>query len=122
MKQRLLLSAILVAFVFSACNSTPKTKAGADETTVKTEKTEKKVDCLIGVFGYTENNFEMTFTFNEDRTGKEVYSAEDVRPFTWSYKDGNPVIVYDGETNEWPFVLDCENKELTIMGVKYKKK
>ena len=116
MKKTLFLSIILMALFITACNSTPKSNG---TTAVAAEK---KPDCLTGTWGHIENNNEMTFTFNEDKSGKEVYSADDIRSFSWTMKDGNPAIVYDGETNEWQFTLDCEKQELQIMGIIYKKK
>lgn len=122
MKKALFLAVIMIALVISACNNKPKANAPADPATATTTTSEKKSDCLNGTWGYTENDTERIFIFNEDKTGKEVYSAEEIRPFTWTYKEGNPAIIYDGETTEWQFVLNCETKELTIMGIAYKKK
>jgi hypothetical protein len=112
MKKLVFLLTIVLAIGITACKSTPKADA----------KGETKTDCLIGTWGYVENGFEMTFTFNEDKTGQEVYSASDTRSFTWTYKDGNPTIIYNGETTEWPFALDCSAKELKVMGISYIKK
>lgn len=122
MKKTVLISFAIMALIIAACNNTPKTNAAADEKNPPAEKTELKADCLIGTWSLIENDAEKTFTFNADSTGNEVYSAEEIRPFKWSYQEGNPVIVYDNETNEWKFELDCENAELKIMGVIYKKK
>jgi len=112
MKKLAFLLTVVLAIGFAACKSNPKTE----------NKAQTKSDCLIGTWGHTENGFEMTFTFNEDKTGQEVYSATDVRKFTWTYKEGNPTIIYDGESTEWSFGLDCAAKELKVMGITYAKK
>lgn len=112
MKKLVFLLTIAILTGVVACKSNPKSD----------NKAQAKTDCLIGTWGYVENGFEMTFTFNEDKTGQEVYSASDVRQFKWSYKDGNPTIVYDGETTEWSFGLDCNAKKLKVMGIDYTKK
>jgi hypothetical protein len=112
MKKVIFLLTVVLAISIAACKSNPKAEA----------KGQVKTDCLIGTWGYVENGFEMTFTFNADKTGQEVYSASDVRHFTWTYKEGVPTIIYDGETTEWQFGLDCSAKELKVMGIAYTKK
>lgn len=77
--------------------------------------------CLLGTWYFTENNFQKSFTFNDDSTGVEVQAANDIRNFTWTMKDNQPVIVYVGETPEWTFSLDCDKNELSIFGAVYKK-
>jgi len=120
MKKPLLLFAIILAVGIAGCKNAPKKDAPAADKEAPAAET--KTDCLIGTWGYVENDFEMTFTFNEDKTGQEIYRPDDIRPFTWTYKNGNPVIVYQGQTNEWEFSLDCSTNELKVMGTAYKKK
>jgi hypothetical protein len=80
-----------------------------------------KTDCLVGEWYFEEGGFKKTFTFNNDKTGVEVQAADDVRNFTWSIKNDQPIIVYVNETNEWAFNLDCEKNQLTIFMAVYKK-
>ncbi|HNX65506.1 MAG TPA: hypothetical protein PKH02_01415 [Bacteroidales bacterium] len=112
MKKLVFFLTIAIVVGVAACKSNPKTQ----------NKEQTKSDCLIGTWGYVENGFEMTFTFNEDKTGQEISSPTDTHHFTWTYKEGNPTIIYDGETTEWSFGLDCSAKELKVMGIDYTKK
>jgi len=69
-----------------------------------------------------ENNFEKTFIFRADKTGAEVFSETEIRPYTWEIKDGKPTIIYKGETKEWSLTLICDKGELDVFGLKYRKK
>ena len=100
---------ISISFFISGCS-----KKDSKDTTSKT-------DCLVGLWSATESNFTKTFNFKSDNTGIEVQSASDIRNYTWQIKDDKPTIVYDGESTEWQFILDCDNNTLNVLGLVYKK-
>ena len=110
MKKILFSSMLLLSVLFISCK-TSDNPAGTSGPT----------DCLVGTWSFTENNFTKTFTFDANKTGVEVQAADDIRNFTWSIKNGDPVIVYNGESNEWTLNLDCEKNELEIFMAVYKK-
>jgi len=117
-KKSIILITTLALIIAGGCKSPATSEKGksAEEKIAGTD------NCLTGKWVYIENDFEKSFTFNEDKTGTEVYSADDIRQFTWTIKDGNPVIVYINETAEWAFTLNCEAKELSVFGLVMKKK
>ncbi|MCE5346318.1 MAG: hypothetical protein LLG13_08545 [Bacteroidales bacterium] len=115
MKNKLLITFMTLALgFFTSCKNQTVQK-------IKNAEPSQK-DCLIGKWVYTESNFEKSFSFNADKTGAEVYSETEIRPYTWTIKDGNPTIVYNGETREWPFNLNCEKGELAVFGLTFKKR
>jgi len=108
----ILCSVISISFNLSACKKDSSSSSSTSTT---------KTDCIVGVWSATEYGFTKTFTFKSDKTGIEVQSASDTREFIWQIKDGNPTIIYVGDTTEWKFTLDCDKNELTVLGLVYKK-
>jgi len=117
------LSTLLIVFVLLvACNAKKVDVSQTEpQTESKTEVLASKTDCVVGEWYLNEGSFKKTFTFNTDKTGVEVQAADDIRNFTWVIKNDQPVIVYNGDTTEWAFSLDCEKVELVIFMAVYKK-
>jgi len=114
MKKHLLISiVILMLACFPGCKNLSGQKDNIRDASIN--------NCLMGKWIHAEKNFEKSFIFNEDKTGAEIYSATEIRPYTWKIKDGKPTIIYDGEKKEWSFILNCEKGELSVFGLPYKK-
>ena len=82
--------------------------------------------CVEGRWTMTENGVTRAFVFNADKSGKEEYTASDIRPFTWSLKDDKTVhIVYtahgDVQSTAYDLSLNCDQKTISYYGAVYKK-
>lgn len=110
-------SFVCVAFCLS-CNNN-KTKSGtinpADKPAVS-----KTGSGIAGTYTTTENEMPMKFVLKEDGTGVENYHSE-IRPFTWTKKDGKVYFKYDGETAEFELPVDTEKGEIHYGSLVYKK-
>jgi hypothetical protein len=118
-KTRVKYAAMAFILFFSiSCSNSRSEKSGenSDEQTASSRST----DCLFGKWFYDDSGQILTFEFKRDNTGLENIGSDD-RHFSWTLKDGNPVIVYAGETNEWSLTLDCNNTVLSVFSLKYKK-
>ena len=106
---------LLFGLIFSSCGS----KDSSDD---KIENSSQ--DCLVGEWSYVSETENLLFVFNSDKSGYEdIGDGEGQRPFTWSFKDENKVIiVYQNETTEWELDIDCESVTLSVFGLNYKKK
>jgi hypothetical protein len=85
-------------------------------------------DCLVGKWTAVESGYTKSFTFNADLSGVEDQSAVDNnRPFTWAWTAAGKLhIIYPphGGTlqSEWDIgPLDCTKRELSVLGLVYKK-
>jgi hypothetical protein len=113
MKTLICCISIAALIMMSACSKdSSKTGEASDEKT-----------CLIGEWKYVENGVTKSFSFREDKSGKEVMSATDVRPYTWSADENKVSIVYDSDPSKkaWDFTLNCEANQLTVFGLPFKK-
>jgi hypothetical protein len=80
-------------------------------------------DCLVGEWKFTSNGTTKSFSFRGDQTGNEVQSPTDVRPFRWRKANQKISIIYmsDPSRRTWDFTLNCDQAELKIFGLSYKK-
>jgi hypothetical protein len=81
-------------------------------------------ECLVGMWTMEENGVTRSFTFNENHTGEEVQSPDEIRPFSWTLEDDETVrIIYtahgDVQSSEWDLELDCAANRLSFYGAQY---
>lgn len=114
---------LLCLFALASCND----NAAADtKTESAASSSSSDASCVEGRWTFTENGTTRAFVFNADKSGKEEYTASDIRPFTWSLKDDKTVhIVYtaqgDVQSTAYDLSLNCDQKTISYYGAVYKK-
>ena len=123
LKRTLFVGAAGLFLVLTLLSCGAKENTGASTESAGDEKA-KSSDCLNGKWTVMADNVEKSFTFNDDKTGTEVSTPEDIRQFKWEQKDDKTVaILYaeDPSNKEWMLNLDCEAGTLSFFGLAFKK-
>jgi hypothetical protein len=108
---------VCLAFCLS-CNNN-KTNTGSKDNTDK-PAVAKTGTGIAGTYSTTENEMPMKFVLKDDGTGNENYHS-DIRPFTWTKKDGKIYFKYDRETAEFELPIFIDKGEIHYGSLVYKK-
>jgi hypothetical protein len=114
-------SGLFVVCMLLSCGSKENNSATAE---TATEEASESANCLNGKWTVMADNVEKSFTFNDDHTGQEVNTPDDIRQFKWEQKDSKQVaILYaeDPSNKEWTLNLDCDAGTLSFFGLAFKK-
>jgi hypothetical protein len=113
-QERIILLILCIVAFAARCGSRP----GNGEA-----KESSSNNCLIGEWKYVENGVTKSFSFKDDKTGSEVMSPSDIRPYKWTKDDNKISIVYDSDSSGrvWDITLNCEDNVLKVFGLSYRK-
>jgi ABC-type Fe3+-hydroxamate transport system substrate-binding protein len=114
---------LLSLFALASCNDNAATETKQEPAA---SSSASGGGCVEGRWTMTENGTTRAFVFNADKSGKEEFTATDIRPFTWSLKDEKTVhIVYtahgDVQSTAYDLSLNCDQKTISYYGAVYKK-